>query len=217
VRIPDGTWLLDLHWLQGSLAQQPLGGPEAMRSSRAIRVLAQLAFVIAAAGATGCARRLVVARLGVPTAPTAPTPDQQACTDPGVGGCNDHSNQDDLRLNAWQQPPAANPTYLTADAVLSLIEPSAQGASRENTVGGIVSWDRFSKATRQGPRLASPHRPIWIVSAHVATHGDGGHGRSLKTVKVYSAVIDAESGQTVEDCFGCDWAGALGLTTLPTS
>jgi hypothetical protein len=51
----------------------------------------------------------------------------------------------------------------------------------------------------------------------VAVRGERGHGGALKTVNVYSAVIDAASGQTVEDCFGCDWAAALGLSTLASS
>ena len=48
-------------------------------------------------------------------------------------------------------------------------------------------------------------RPVWVVTVLSGVTTDGGPGTPPQEKKVYSAVVDAGSGQITDDCIGCAW------------
>lgn len=48
-------------------------------------------------------------------------------------------------------------------------------------------------------------RPVWIVTVFADVSTDGGLAVKSQVKHVYSAVVDAGSGQITDDCIGCQW------------
>lgn len=160
-----------------------------MYITRAILIAGAVVAAMAAAGGVGFA------------ASTLPTPD------PGSGQLMSHADAtSELRSVPQAAPgPGRGPAITRAGAEQLVL--NAVGAPEDAPVfsellsGGEVV--RAFGADRSS--VTDESRPIWVVTVRSAVTTDGGPAAPPQESKVYSAIVDAGSGQITDDCIGCSW------------
>ncbi|MGE5102915.1 MAG: hypothetical protein ACM3SX_23255 [Deltaproteobacteria bacterium] len=147
--------------------------------------------------------------VGVAAQPNGPIDPSAACARAG-GRCDPAAEAARAAENVEAQPPTGV-TLSRSDVEararrLALTPLTPEAPASAIVYSALMTRPAYEALAHEARNYAvDVTRMVWVVTVHADMATDGTPGGAPKIFHVYSAAIDAETGQWTDYCVGCDW------------